>query len=104
MFKNLIRKLYNWSRRDSFDSSNQVMSVHNGNPIKSKSGNPHHSLETTENGFHFVIYNANGGKIIQCWHYDKVTDRQKSNVYIIHSEDDLATELSMIMTRESLSR
>ena len=56
------------------------------------------------NGLHFTVYNATGGKIIQIQSYDKARDKTTSSLYIINDKEDLGEELALIITKESLSR
>lgn len=48
------------------------------------------------------IYYATGGVVIKSHRYDHKTDRSNNSLYIIREDQDLATELSRIVTVESL--
>ena len=48
------------------------------------------------------IYYATGGVVIKSYKYDNKTDRSHNSLYIIREDQDLATELSRIVTVESL--
>ncbi len=48
------------------------------------------------------IYYATGGVVIKSYKYDHKTDRSHNSLYIIREEQDLANELSRIITVESL--
>lgn len=57
-----------------------------------------------EKTMRFNIISADGGRIVEIRSYDKKTDRMKQNLYIIDNNDDIAMELSHIITKESLMR
>jgi len=61
-------------------------------------------IEEMSRGLNLVIYNANGGKVLQFWEYDPTKDRHVANLHIVPDGQDLGEELAMIITRESLSR
>jgi len=98
--KELIRRLINWAHSGGQD-------VIIGEPVR---GNYNHtkvreSVDIEDNrSLNFRVYNASGGKIVQMSSYDARTDRMTNNLYIITDQEDMATELSQIITRESLSR
>lgn len=50
----------------------------------------------------FSIYNANGGKVIETYSYDRKTDRENRVLYVIHDEDSLGDELESILIKERL--
>lgn len=53
---------------------------------------------------HFTVQNATGGKVIQIQTYDARTDRTNTALHVITDAEDLAEELAMIITRESMTR
>lgn len=105
--KKMIRKMINWANSDSREADAYPIgnslgsSVKYSNKVQSVGS---HSLDSSENPFTFTLYNANGGKVIQCSHYDRVQDRTVCNLYIINQGDNFGDEISMIITKESLSR
>ena len=48
------------------------------------------------------IYYATGGVVIKSYKYDNKTDRSHNSLYIIREDQELAHELSRIITVESL--
>ena len=48
------------------------------------------------------IYYATGGIVIKSYKYDSKTDRSHNSLYIIREDQELAHELSRIITVESL--
>lgn len=48
------------------------------------------------------IYYATGGVVIKSYKYDNKTDRSYNSLYIIREDQELAHELSRIITVESL--
>jgi hypothetical protein len=50
----------------------------------------------------FTIYKATGGLVVQTSSYDDKKDTSNCNLYIIHDNDNLSTELSKIITIETL--
>lgn len=105
MFKKLIRKIIYWSGVVHSNEPDAVVSWP-ASQIMSKSGssNSTRKLEETENGTNFTVYTAVGGKIIQCWYYEPVKGINKSQLYLIPNDVSFSEEISMIMTKESLSR
>jgi len=55
-----------------------------------------------DGGLNLQIYNAIGGRIVSFRHYDQKTDRSFNKVYIIHDDLDFHSELSKIITQESM--
>ncbi len=73
------------------------------NGVNSKSNSSSIDLNMS-NGFNFVIYPADGGKVIRVSNYDEKTDRHRNSLYIIADNEDLGEQLGMIVTRECLTR
>jgi len=53
-------------------------------------------------GLGFTIYNANGGQVVDCKRYDRKSDRYYNTLYVMHSDQDLASEVAKIITLETL--
>ncbi len=62
------------------------------------------SVGDSNNGIHFTIYKATGGKVVEVHTYDPSVDRSDSSLYIITDKDDLGKELELIITKEGLMR
>lgn len=56
------------------------------------------------NGMNFTVFPACGGKVIKFSKYNPSTDRNKVELYIVTDKEDLGNELSLIITKESLTR
>lgn len=115
--RKLLNKIINWALRYDVDDISEDQSYARSpakRPRRSSnamaaigvsSGSIHApNFGETNTAFHFVVYQASGGKAIQCYYYDENKDRTMGNIYVIHNNDDLGHELSMILSKECLSR
>jgi hypothetical protein len=50
----------------------------------------------------FKIFPANGGYIVEFYKYDRNNDRCDNTLYVIHSSDDMTSEIASICQREFL--
>ena len=50
----------------------------------------------------FKIFPANGGYIVEFYKYDRKNDRSDNTLYVIHSSDDMTSEIASICQREFL--
>ena len=48
----------------------------------------------------FKIFPANGGYIVEFYKYDRNNDRCDNTLYVIHSADDMTSEIASICQRE----
>lgn len=48
----------------------------------------------------FKIFPANGGYIVEFYKYDRNNDRCDNTLYVIHSSDDMTSEIASICQRE----
>lgn len=53
-------------------------------------------------GLNIRIHSAHGGKIVTFNRYDRKTDRDNKNVYVIPDEQDFERELGKLITLESM--
>ena len=87
----LKRKLRNWINSDDFELSSANISV---------------ARETISHDynepFRFTISKANGGTIISTTRYNRKTDRNDGDVYIITDEQNLPDEVGKIVSMEML--
>lgn len=60
------------------------------------------ALDQLGNPITVTVYNADGGKVIKTYRYDGRTDKETLHLYIIHNNDNLGDELSMILTKEAM--
>ena len=107
--KNIFKKFFNWVNSgyghnednddDVWASPNTTIGSRKHRPLRTNEG-----ISDTELGFHFTIFPAAGGKVLQLYTYDKNMDRRPAKLYIISDKDDLGTELSQILTVECLLR
>lgn len=55
-----------------------------------------------EEPMRFSLTKANGGYIINCRKFDRKTDRQEGNVYILTDDQDITQEVGKIVSMEML--
>lgn len=55
-----------------------------------------------DKSFHFNVWFANGGKVIETTKYNKQTDRVESHLYVITHEANFGEEVNKIITMEGL--
>ena len=53
-------------------------------------------------GLNINVHTANGGKIVTFRRYDRKTDRNNHNVYIIPDDHDFERELGKLITLEAM--
>ena len=85
----LKRKLRNWINSDDILSSASLVVRES---ISHDYGEP----------FRFTISKANGGTIISTTRYNRKTDRNDGDVYIITDEQNLSDEVGKIVSMEML--
>lgn len=100
--KRLIIRFASWlsGNQDNCKNTDAVVGYRHSRPPQSKANG---CIEDSR-GIDFTIYNATGGKIVQMRSYDPTLDRGSSSLYIITDKEDMGEELSLILTRESLTR
>jgi hypothetical protein len=89
-----IGKLKNALRNydeSEFSITSENLFVNDDNRIKS-------------NGLDFTLYNAHGGWVLEYRSYDRKTDTQNNQIYIIKDGDDYGNQISKILTIELLRR
>jgi len=69
-----------------------------------RNNNHPRNIEDSNTGLNLTIYRATGGKVVQSFSYDPISDRSYSNLFIVTEKEDLGAELGMIITREFLAR
>ena len=84
----LKRKLRTWALKDDCDSVPIEVAVRS-NSIDS-------------NGFHFRVFKANGGIVIETENYDRQKDRHNRSLHVIVEGKDLGEEIGKIITYENL--
>lgn len=100
LMKNLTKKIVRWALLN--DAEKNKTTEDNTVPVgSSKISN---SIRDMSNGMNFSVYHATGGKVIHFSTYDPRTDRNKSELYVITDRENLGEELSLIITKESLTR
>jgi hypothetical protein len=99
---NLRKAILSWLTKN--DNSNKVEAIAEAT-VGSGYPNKMHRPETFPNtgATTFSVYPAVGGKVIETFTYDYLTDRRTTRLYIITDKEDLGAELGQILTRESLS-
>lgn len=53
-----------------------------------------------ENVINFRVYGAHGGKIVETVRYNKATDRDSVNLYVIADDEDFNESLAKIITMD----
>ncbi len=106
LIKNALRGTIRWVVNEDNYTRDQAspMTVSIGGYVNSsmKTSNP--GPNNSERGLNFVVFPAVGGKVVQFTTYDPKTDRSMNNLYIVTDKEDLGEELSLIITKESLTR
>lgn len=85
----LKRKLRNWINSDDILSSGGCI-------VREKIGHDYGEP------FRFTISKANGGTIVSTQRYNRKTDRNDGDVYIITDEQNLSDEVGKIISMEML--
>lgn len=52
----------------------------------------------------FKVYNANGGRIVEFYSYDKYTDRSDQQLFIIRDDEDFGNAIKNIAVTYMLSK
>lgn len=119
MFKKLITnrlvKVLNWlNRSEHYADANmkmpaEVNRIGTANTwvgkISTKFDNSNHDLRDTGSSYiSLVLYQADGGIILQHNCYDPNMGMTTTKLYVIHNNEDIGEEIGQILTREILSR
>jgi hypothetical protein len=100
IFRKALKNIINWARKEDYPQDIlEPATMKSSGP-----GLPRHSINDLNQGMHFTVFKATGGKVVQIHSYDPRTDRTQSNLYVITEQENLGEELAQIITRESLSR
>lgn len=59
-------------------------------------------IDQPERAIRFVVYNANGGRVVETHRYDRKNDRNVQNLYVITNDKEFGNEIDKIITMESL--
>ena len=84
--KKTIKAIIKWSMVDTVTETypqDSPMPVGYGASLKSASVSSGSSIRDGQNGMHFTVYPATGGKVIETRTYDPRTDRQNTELYVI---------------------
>jgi len=103
----MLKAIIRWANRQIRDLEKYPEDSVNSYGVASKSSmpTPVGSLSGNgNNGMNFVVYSANGGKIVEFSSYDPHTSRSTRNLYIVTDKEDLGEEIAHIITVESLTR
>ena len=96
----LKQKIRNWLRDDENELGNQailVSSKHRGLAIEPP-------REFDADGLTVTIHNANGGYVASFRRYDRKTDRNSNQLYVITSDQKFEEALAQCIAMECLSR
>ena len=100
MLKKLVRKIVRWANSDDSIGIDSMKSA----AVRSVGNSIGNSIGDRSNGLNLTIYSAIGGRVVQTHSYNPLTDRSKSELYIVHDNEDLGEELGQILTRISLTQ
>lgn len=56
------------------------------------------------NCLRFHVYNAQGGKIVQVYHYDRKRDENTTNLYVIDNDEKFGENIGQIIFMEMLKK
>lgn len=93
MFKKILMKIR---------GGNNIFAETIGQDVRMSNGSS--DIGDVGNPLSLTIHNAVGGKVVRFHTYDPITDRHRGGLYIINDDENLGEQLSMLITRESLSR
>ena len=86
----LKRKIRNWLQEELVLESDKI-----GSTLSTRE-------HDWEEPMRFSLTKANGGYIINCRKFDRKTDRQEGNVYILTDDQDITEEIGKIVSMEML--
>ena len=106
MIKNGIKRLIKWAMIETEYEPERATNYAQDSKVQSFGAGISVSRKSIDNpgGMNFTIFPATGGKVIQFQTYDSRTDRTNTSLYVVTDQEDLAEELALIITRESLTR
>jgi hypothetical protein len=109
MIKNGIKRLIKWAMIETEYESEPERATNYAQGSKVQSFGGGISISRSKSidspgGINFTVFSATGGKVIQLQTYDSRTDRTNTSLYVVTDQEDLAEELALIITRESLTR
>ncbi len=110
--RSIIRKIINWACEANQSTPveprksnrNWLSSMTTANSTSNTVGYDHPSnFESSNIGLNFTIYRANGGTILQLYNYDRNTDKQTSQLYVIDDKETFGEQLELIITKSRLT-
>jgi hypothetical protein len=57
-----------------------------------------------DNGLRFHVYNAQGGKVIQVFHYDRKRDENHTSLYVVDNDENFGDNIGKIIFMEMLKK
>lgn len=99
--KQLIRFIFRWANTAQYQ--NEEPASLSTNRLGINHAVPKNSNLDSNRCLSFNVHNAHGGKVVQFTFYNGKTDEYHNDLFIIADNEDLGTELGIIITRISLT-
>jgi hypothetical protein len=99
MIRQALRELIDWAQ-----SGDKELAY--GNATVSK--RPRRGAISTDdadlsnNKINFAVFPANGGSIVQVYHYDRKKDEEIRTLYVVHDNEEFDQHLAQIISMERL--
>jgi len=58
--------------------------------------------DLSNNKINFAVFPANGGSIVQVYHYDRKKDEEIRTLYVVHDDEEFDQHLAQIISMERL--
>jgi hypothetical protein len=95
----------NWIRRKllNFLYPDEEVEAKSPRPARLTVSSDGHRFDDN-NCLRFHVYNAQGGKIVQVYHYDRKRDENTTNLYVIENDEKFGENIGQIIFMEMLKK
>ena len=96
MIRQALRDLIDWAQGGDKDL------VYSNTAISKRSRRGGIDEDLSNNKINFAVFPANGGSIVQVYHYDRKKDEEIRTLYVVHDDEEFDQHLAQIISMERL--
>jgi hypothetical protein len=98
MIRQALRELIRWAQ-ECEEKTEYAIAASNRPRRGTISGN---DSDLNNNKINFAVFPANGGSIVQVYHYDRKKDEDIRTLYVVHDDEEFDQHLAQIISMERL--
>ena len=99
MIRQAVRDLINWAQNNG---EHEVPYSNTAVSKRSRRGVSNDDGDLSNNKINFAVFPANGGSIVQVYHYDRKKDEEIRTLYVVHDDEEFDQHLAQIISMERL--